>query len=113
MVLPRRTETEYRAKVAEVRHQLDDLPSEDKVILFDHHRRVVKSMAENLDKATEGLRADLVRLLMEHATARNRALGTVECTASVRPFFEVSGRPRTDSNPQYQRSALDWYLEVG
>ena len=22
-------------------------------------------------------------------------------------------RPRTDSNPQKQRSVLDWYLEVG
>ncbi len=25
----------------------------------------------------------------------------------------TSWRPRTDSNRQYPRSALDWYLEVG
>ena len=35
---------------------------------------------------------------------------------SARPFFAEAAcfwRPRTDSNPQYQRSVLDWYLEVG
>ena len=36
---------------------------------------------------------------------------------SARPFVAAAEtcfwRPRTDSGPQYQRSVLDWYLEVG
>jgi len=41
---------------------------------------------------------------------------SIEWTAPARPFFEPAAmlwRPRTDSNPQQQRSVLDWYLEVG
>jgi hypothetical protein len=38
-------------------------------------------------------------------------------TAPAEPFFDSAllspWCPRTDSNPQYQRSVLDWYLEVG
>ena len=64
-------------------------------------------MAENLDTATQEQRADLERLLVDHATAKTRTLDTVEWTAPVRPFFELSERPRTDSGPQQQRGVLD------
>jgi hypothetical protein len=83
------------------------------------HRKVVESMAENLDRATPEQRADLVRLLVHRAEAKDRALvaTSIVWTPPVRPFFEevddVAERPRTDSNRQYQRSVLDYYLEVG
>jgi hypothetical protein len=92
------TEAEYRAKVLETRTLLSGLPTEDKVILFDRHRHIVETMAANLDKATEQQKADLVRLLVERAYAKDRSLAGIDWTPPVRPFFDVSERPRTDSN---------------
>ena len=92
---------EYRAKVAETQRMLADLPDEDKVVLFDRHRKVVEDMAANLERATRGQRADLVRLLVERVVARGRTVRAddITWTAPVRPFFEgVAERPRTDSN---------------
>jgi hypothetical protein len=40
------TEGDYRAKVAETRRLIAEIPDEDKVVLFDRHRKVVESMAE-------------------------------------------------------------------
>ena len=97
-------EGEYRAKVAETRRLIAEMPDEDKVVLFDRHRKVVESMAENLDRATPEQRADLVRLLVHRAEAKDRALvaTSIVWTPPVRPFFEdvgdVAERPRTDSN---------------
>jgi hypothetical protein len=112
------TSPRHRAKVRETQRLMAELPDEDKVVLFDRHRKVVESMA-NLDRATPEQTADLIRLLVERAEAKDRLLMTdaIVWTPPVRPFFErlddVAERPRTDSNRQQQRSVLDWYLEAG
>jgi hypothetical protein len=62
--------------------------------------------------------AELVQLLVERVQTTGRTVEpkSIEWTPPARPFFEEGAllkRPRTDSNPQQQRSVLDWYLEVG
>ena len=59
-----------------------------------------------------------MHVLVERVQATGRTVEpeSIEWTPPDRPFFEPAAllwRPRTDSNPQQQRSVLDWYLEVG
>ena len=74
------------------------------IVLFDRHRKVVESMAANLDRATPEQKADLIRLLVQSAKAEDRVLvaDAIVWTPPVRPFFvhvdDVAERPRTDSN---------------
>ena len=46
------TEAEYRRQKAEVERDLTFLPDDDKLVLFDRHRKVMVSMAENVAAAT-------------------------------------------------------------
>ena len=70
-------------------------------VLFDRHRKIAEDMGANLDKATPEQKADLVRLLVEQVTARDRKVSPddIVWTPPVMPFFvDVVERPRTDSN---------------
>jgi hypothetical protein len=76
------------------------------------------TMAANVERATRQQLAELVQLLVERVQAKDRTVDpeSIEWTPPARPFFQPAAllwRPRTDSDPQYQRSVLDWYLEVG
>jgi hypothetical protein len=76
------------------------------------------TMAENVEKATRQQLQELVQLLVERVEAKDRTVDpeSIEWTPLLaRPSGKLRGswRPRTFSNRQYPRSALDWYLEVG
>lgn len=68
-------------------------------------------MATNLGRATPEQKADLIRLLVEPAEAKDRLLMTdaIVWTPPVRPFFEqvddVAERPRTDSGAREAKSS--------
>ena len=102
-------EGEYRSKRAETRRLIAELPDDDKVGLFDRPRKVVESMADNVDKATPEQKADLVRLLVRRVEARDRVnvMDSIMWSPHVRPFFEhvddVAECPRTDSRARDPR----------
>ena len=69
----------------------------------DRNRRVMVTMAENVEKATKPQLAELVQFLVERVQAKGRTVEpeSIEWTPPARPFFEESAllwRPRTDSN---------------
>jgi hypothetical protein len=93
-------------------------PDPDKLIACDRNRHVMVTMAANVEEKTRKQLAELVQLLVQRVQARGRTVEpeSIEWTPPARPFLEPAAlprRPRTDSNPQQQRSVLDWYLEVG
>ena len=59
----------------------------------------------------------IVALLVERVETQEQRWIRVIPSGPARPFFDAAHggywRPRTDSNPQQQRSVLDYYLEVG
>jgi len=61
---------------------LAELPDRDKLVAFDRNRRVMVTMAENVEKATRPQLAELVQLLVERvqATGRTVAPGSIEWT---------------------------------
>jgi hypothetical protein len=71
------TEAEYRRQTAEVERDLALLPDDDKLVLFDRHRNVMVSMAENVAAATPEQLRELILMLVERAETRDRGLGPV------------------------------------
>ena len=98
-------EDEYRSGTEDAKRALTLLPDGDKLVLFDRHRRVLVTMAENIDAATPEQRRELVGLLVERAVAEDRALTSITWTPPARAFFSDAAslwRPRTDSNRRRQ-----------
>ena len=75
----------------EVERDLALLPDDDKLVLFDHHRRLMISMAENVAAATPEQLRELILMLVEHAETQDRGLGAVRWTGPARPFLSVVG----------------------
>ena len=97
----------YRREMAETRTMLAELPDPNKLVAFDRNRRVMVTMAENVERATRPQLAELVQLLVERVTASGRTVEpeSIEWTPPARPFFEPAAllwRPRTDSNRRRQ-----------
>jgi hypothetical protein len=97
------SEEEYRRQMGETRAALAELPDPDKLLVFDRNRRVMLTMAENVDRATPDQLTELVQLLVERVSVAGRAIdpASIEWTPPARPFFEPAvwvWRPRTDSN---------------
>ncbi len=86
-------DAEYRRKATETRAELAALPAGDKVVAFDRFRMTVESMAASIDRATPEQRAELVRMLVERVTARDRRVEDVAWTPAARPFFSISLAP--------------------
>jgi hypothetical protein len=112
------TDESYRREMAETRTMLAELPDPNKLVAFDRYRHVMVTMGENVERATRPQLQELVQLLVQRVQASGRTVvpATIEWTPPARPFFEPAAllvRPRTDSNPQQQRSVLEWYFEVG
>jgi hypothetical protein len=86
---------DYRAKRRETELLLANVPDADKLVVFDKHRTVIETMAENLDRATPAQKAELVRLLAERIVARGRTVAAVDIkwAGPVRPFFAVGAPP--------------------
>ncbi len=89
----------------------------EKVVLFDRHRLVVQTLGDELAAATPEAIQQVVALLVERVETRDRQVVGWVPTGPAEPLFDSAllspWRPRTDSGPQYQRSTLNWYLEVG
>jgi hypothetical protein len=104
---------EYRRQMTETRAMLAELPDPDKLIAFDRNRRILVSMAENVEKATRPQLAELVQLLVERVQAKDRTVdpASIEWTPPARPFFgEVRwygapGRARGSDQPTGRRSS--------
>jgi hypothetical protein len=82
-------EAEYRRQKTEVERDLAMLPDDDKLVLFDRHRTLMISMAENVAAATPEQLRELILMLVERAETKDRGLGTVKWTGPARPFFAV------------------------
>ena len=94
---------DYRRNTAETRTLLAELPDPNKLVTFDRNRRVMVTMAENVEQATRPQLAELVQLLVERVVASGRTVEpeSIKWTPPARPFFEPAAllkRPRTDSN---------------
>ena len=85
------TEAVYRRQRAEVERDLALLPDDDKLVLFDRHRGLMVSMAENVAAATPEQLRELILMLVERAETWDRGLGPVRWTGPARPFFAVVG----------------------
>ena len=68
---------------------LAELPDPNKLVAFDRNRRIMTTMAENVERATREQLAELVQLLVERVTAKERVIDptTIEWTPPARPFF--------------------------
>ncbi len=92
------TAAEYHAKRDKLERQLLLLPDHDKLVTFDHHRDVLVSMADNIEKATPALRQELLGMLVERVIASGRRVR------------RSSGRPRlarsSARTARYSRTAL-------
>ena len=82
---------------------LAELPDPDKLVAFDRNRRIMVTMSENIEQATRPQLQELMQLLVERVTAKDRSVDakSIEWTPPARPFFgegELRWRPRTDSN---------------
>ena len=94
---------EYRRQMTDTRAMLAELPDPNKLIAFDRNRRIMVSMAENVEKATRSQLQELVQLLVERVQGKDRTVdpASIEWTPPARPFFgEVRwygapGRTRT------------------
>ncbi len=65
------TDEAYRREMAETRTMLAELPDPNKLVAFDRNRRVMVTMAENVERATRPL---LVQLPVERVQARGRSV---------------------------------------
>lgn len=76
---------------------------------------MVTSLAETLDNLPVDRQREVVRMIVDSVTGKGKgiSLDRLVWTGPVQTLFALDAAPRTDSNPQFQRSVLDWYLEVG
>jgi len=101
-------DTEYRRRRDEVERQLVLLPDDERLVLFDHHRGILLSMAENLDRATPSQQAELVALLVERVVVAGGAVRQIVWTPAARPFFGTDGEV-APSAPAGDGDPLAWY----
>lgn len=93
-------EAQYRADRADVERELRLLPSEDRLILFDQHRQLITSLAEEVMEADLDMLRTLAQRVVATAWADGRELGAVIPTGPALPFFDaVAMAPPDGSEP--------------
>lgn len=76
------------------------LPSEDRLILFDQHRQLITSLAEEVMEADLDMLRTLAQRVVATAWADGRELGAVIPTGPALPFFDaVAMAPPDGSEP--------------
>jgi hypothetical protein len=95
------TDDEYLAAKRESETMLAAVPDSDKLVMFDRHRKVLESMAANLDRATTAQRQELVARLAIRIVARGRSVdpADIEWAGPVRPFFMLLEAPPDGFEP--------------
>lgn len=93
-------EAQYRADRADVERELRLLPTEDRLILFDQHRTLMLSIAEEVMEADLDMLRTLAQRVVATAWADGRELGAVIPTGPALPFFDaVAMAPPDGSEP--------------
>lgn len=105
------TEAQYRSDRAGVEHELRLLPSEDRLVLFDQHRSLVLSIADEVMEAEVDMLQTLARRVVATAWADGRALGAVIPTGPALPFFDAVAMAPPDGLEPPLATQLGWYLE--
>jgi hypothetical protein len=85
-------DAEYLRDKEATERELALLPgSDDRLLLFDRHREIAVSMAENLAKATPAQRREFVTPLVERVVIRDRTVAQIEWVPAARPFMAATG----------------------
>ncbi len=92
---------EYRAAREALERQLMLLPDPDKVVGLDQRRKVLVSMAENLERATPLQRRAIVELLVERVTIADRSVRATLWAEAARAF--LPGAPAHQESPADHR----------
>lgn len=105
------TEAQYRSQKSETERDMAMLPDRDKLVLFDGHRRVMVSMAENIEAATPEQLRELVQLLVARITAISGVVTDIDWTGPARPFFGAVASAPPDGL-EHPVDTLGWYREA-
>lgn len=84
---------EYRAKMAETRSQLAILPMSGKVIVFDRMRALAESLPEVLRGTDLVAKAEVIRVVVRRAEAREREVDAVFVSDALYPFLDITLAP--------------------
>jgi len=106
------SETEYRAKKEDTQRQLALLPDDSKLVIFDRNRRVMSSLVENMDKASDEQKAKLANLLIEKVIAADQMVAedNIQWAPAARPFFGLGiAPPEGFGGSVPTRHDLIWY----
>ena len=105
-------EAQYRADRAAVEHELRMLPAEDRLVLFDQHRALVLSLADEIMEADLDMLQTLARRVIAEARADGRTLGTVIPTGPALPFFDAVAMAPPDGlePPLTKADDLEWWV---
>jgi DNA invertase Pin-like site-specific DNA recombinase len=96
------SDEDYRARRADTLEELAMLPDSDKLVAFDRNRKIMTSMAANVNASTPAKHAELVQMLVERVQASGGKVSEREITWTppARPFFAESGAERWWECPQ-------------
>ena len=90
-----------------------DLAEDDKIVLFDRHRAVVRSLPDAVAEAKPERLQELVALIVARVETKAQEVVRVAWTPPAQPFFAAAGaeyalfwRPRTGPMALGQRSRL-------
>ncbi len=84
------SDAEYRKGRAAVEAALSAIPGDDdKLVVFNKHRRVVVSLGDTLAVATPEEVQPIVALLVDRVETRYRRVVRVVWTGAARPFFSA------------------------
>ena len=92
------------------------LPTGDKLVLFGRYRKVMETMAANLDRATAEQRAALVANVIRRVVAKGKTVtvNDIEWAGPVKPFVSVEVPPDgLEPPPSKAPDPLAWYAAAG
>lgn len=81
------SEAEYRAKMDDTRAQLALLPEPERVVTFDAVAEIVESLQVAITAASPAQVKELLLLLVERVTTRDRAVDDIVLKPAALPFF--------------------------
>lgn len=104
------TEGQYRSDRADVERELQLLPTEDRLVLFDQHRALVLALADEVMEADVDMLRSLAQRVVAGAWAQGRELGAVVPTGPALPFFDAVAMAPPDGLGYPEATA--WWVDV-